>query len=128
MTRLTGVDPNTQAPDPDAAEPLVHAAFDAFELTITKQATVTTIRLAGELDMAHADDLTVLAEVAFRDTSELRLDLTALTFLDSCGLGALVRLRTHADTSGIGMSVRGASDRISRLFRMTGLDDLFVTA
>lgn len=127
MTRLHGLEPKSQATVSDVGALLVRAEFDSFDVAVTKRAATTTVRLGGDLDMEHAEDLGFLTEDACRDTAQLCLDLTELKFVDSCGLAALVRLHNQADAAGVRVSVRGASDRVSRLFRITGLGELFAS-
>ncbi len=53
------------------------------------------------------------------------LDLTALDYVDSAGIGALVSCLSHVKKAGGDLRLAGASPRILRLFSMTGVDKLF---
>jgi anti-sigma B factor antagonist len=53
------------------------------------------------------------------------VDLSHLAFIDSTGLGALVAARNHADESDATIRLVCASDRVLKLFRITGLDGVF---
>jgi anti-sigma B factor antagonist len=73
--------------------------FAEFHLTVTAAAGHTVIALGGELDVAHADDLTrALREQAAQ--GPVHLDLGELTFMDSTGVRLLDTLLREADASG----------------------------
>jgi len=50
------------------------------------------------------------------------LDLTAVPFMDSAGMGAVINYFTHCQRNNIRMLVVGVSDRVRELFKMTGVD------
>ncbi|HKE29826.1 MAG TPA: STAS domain-containing protein [Bryobacteraceae bacterium] len=52
------------------------------------------------------------------------LDLTALEYADSAGIGTLVSCLTQIRKSGGEMRVAGANERVARLFQLTGIDHL----
>jgi anti-sigma B factor antagonist len=52
------------------------------------------------------------------------LDAGALDYIDSAGIGALVSCLSNVKTAGGEMRVAAASERIKRLFTMTGVDKL----
>ena len=49
-------------------------------------------RLEGELDLTNADEFSELVERELRAGHEVVLDLSQLTFMDSSGLRALIRV------------------------------------
>lgn len=53
------------------------------------------------------------------------VDLTTVSFVDSTGLGGLVRLQHEATSYGVPVSLRGMGQRMRNLFAMTGLDQEF---
>ena len=53
------------------------------------------------------------------------LDLSAVTFTDSTGLTALVRVRELADAHGARCRLRGVHPRTRQLLKMTGLLNTF---
>lgn len=55
-------------------------------------------------------------------------DLSRLTFIDSAGLGMLVRFQRRLRDMEGDLVVTGASPPVRRLFRVTGLDSLFLLA
>jgi anti-anti-sigma factor len=54
----------------------------------------------------------------------LVLDLGGVTFVDSCGLGLLLRLRTLARTADGDLKVCAANPRVGEVLRVTKLDDV----
>jgi anti-sigma B factor antagonist len=118
-----------EAPDLRTVEPVSEILSETtrgeFALTVTRHASATTIWIMGVLDMAHADDVCALGELATCGTEDLMVDLSGLTFLDSTGIGSLVVIRNHAMAKGVSMHIRGASERIARLFQITGLSEAF---
>ncbi|MEP7019615.1 MAG: STAS domain-containing protein [Pseudonocardiales bacterium] len=87
----------------------------------------TVLALVGELDLAGAAIMRTAGLAALGDPncSTLVLDVTALTFLDSTGIGSWVELRNHAHQNGQHLSLRGASDNLSRILTIAGLTSLF---
>jgi anti-sigma B factor antagonist len=51
--------------------------------------------------------------------------LTSVTFLDSTGLGTLVAARNRAEEAGGQLPIIGSGERVLKLFRITGLDEVF---
>jgi anti-sigma B factor antagonist len=53
------------------------------------------------------------------------VDLSWLSFIDSTGLGALVAGRNEAQQGGATLRLVCKSERMLKLFRITGLDAVF---
>lgn len=84
---------------------------------------VAVVAATGEVDVFTApgldSEITALLE---QGTSRLVVDLTGVSFLDSTGLGVLVKgLKTARDAGG-SMQLVVTSDRIRKIFDITGLD------
>ena len=81
--------------------------------------------LEGELDIATAPLLeTTLADV----TGALSLDLCGVTFIDSCGIRALVALYKRCEREGSALRIDGCSPQAERVLRMVDLYDRFTGA
>lgn len=95
--------------------------------TVLDQRTV--VHVAGEIDVYTAPSLRrYLDDQIQRGARELVVDLSAVTFLDSTGLGVLVgRLRVIRGQSG-SLLIVGARDRVLKVFTITGLDTVFPMA
>ncbi|GAA3649761.1 hypothetical protein GCM10022237_06860 [Nocardioides ginsengisoli] len=83
------------------------------------------IRVAGEVDMTSTDDLLALATDCLDRGDRLRLDLGAVTFIDSSGLGILLRIRRHAADAGKLLTLAYVGPGTERLLKVTGLYPLF---
>ena len=81
----------------------------------------------GEIDLATSPMLrSELAAVLALRPTEITLDLHAVTFVDSSGLGVLVgALKRLRETDGERFVIVGAQDAVNRVFSVTGLDTLF---
>jgi len=93
----------------------------------------------SQADSGHAPLATVSGEVDVSSAAELRdglteliakgssvvVDLTGVGFLDSTGLGALVSARKAAEDHGVHLPLVCSSERILKLFTITGLDGVF---
>ena len=78
------------------------------------------INLAGEVDVATARQFTdALANISTE--SEVHLELTQLTFMDSSGLSAILAFARSRNGGGP-LVLLNPSDHIERLFVITGLD------
>lgn len=84
------------------------------------------IALVGELDAATAPDLEreAAALVASAGAS-LVLDVGDLAYLDSAGIRALLRLENGLRSRSARLVLRGASSRVHRMLRYSGLADHF---
>jgi anti-sigma B factor antagonist len=83
-----------------------------------------TVRLEGELDVATADDLLTAGRQALDspDAGPLVLDMSALSFCDSTGLRALLKLNHHALMRGRTVLLRGVQPQVRRAIEITGFD------
>jgi anti-anti-sigma factor len=83
------------------------------------------VRAAGELDIAAAPEFIDVVRASLGRSSKVELDLGDVTFIDSSGLGALVRLRKEADAQDVSLRLTEVSAATDRLLRLTGLIDVF---
>jgi stage II sporulation protein AA (anti-sigma F factor antagonist) len=92
-------------------------------LKYIRTGTVLTVMLEGELDQNSSQVIREELDNLIEDTRirHLTLDMRALTFMDSSGIGVIIgRYRTLARRGG-GVSVTGESDHIRRVMKLTGL-------
>ncbi|MFI2713647.1 STAS domain-containing protein [Micromonospora sp. NPDC018662] len=86
---------------------------------------VTRLRLAGELDLSTAGELTAEIDRLVADgRRELLLDLTDLTFCDSTGIAAFVRGDNLVAADGGWLRLTGATGRVARVLQVTGLAEV----
>ena len=92
-------------------------------LLYEKRRSTVTVRLEGELDHGAADKLRPEVDALIMDPSvnRLVLDLSALDFMDSAGVGFVIgRYKAMARRVG-SVAVTGADRAIDRIFTMSGL-------
>ncbi|MFG1954485.1 STAS domain-containing protein [Micromonospora sp. NPDC048830] len=83
------------------------------------------LHLAGELDMSSAPELNdAIDRLAAEGERHLLVDLSALTFCDSTGIAAFVRGDNRAAARGGWLRVTGATGRVERVLRITGLAEV----
>ena len=87
----------------------------------------TVLGLVGELDLASASTMRTagLAALGQPECSTLVLDATALTFVDSTGIGSWVELRNRARQHDQRLILQGVSANLARVLAIAGLTSLF---
>ncbi|NUT41192.1 MAG: STAS domain-containing protein [Thermoactinospora sp.] len=87
---------------------------------------VCQLILVGDLDFDTAGQLPVsAAQVLATGVRRLDVDLSKLEFIDSSGLGALIRVRKDARRHEAGLRLVAMTPRVRRLLRVTCLDTVF---
>jgi anti-anti-sigma factor len=81
--------------------------------------------VSGELDLAAVNDFLDRARSALGPAKPLELDLSGVTFIDSTGLGALVRLREEARAGGSDVVLAQVPRQVARILDITGLSEIF---
>ena len=76
------------------------------------------VKLLGELDAATAE--TLLAALAYADGQDFAIDLSGLTFVDSSGLRAMLRIRGEHH----GARFVRPTATIARLLDVTGMAEI----
>jgi anti-sigma B factor antagonist len=98
----------------------------SLSMTASGTGDHTVLEVRGELDLHSATQLRDrLLKVVAAGQQSVVVDLTGLSFLDSTGLGVLVTARNQAQQAGAGLRLVCTSDRMLKLFRITGLDAVF---
>jgi anti-anti-sigma factor len=95
-----------------------------FSATISAEG-VCVVAVDGELDLAVVDDFLATARTASAGCSALEIDLDRMSFVDSSGLGALMRLRKEAAEQDIALRLVNMPPAAHRLFQITGLLEIF---
>ncbi len=87
------------------------------------------LHVVGDLDLATAPILLAHAEemIAADGNDGLRVDLGAVTFMDSSGLAALVKIRNLLLEAGGALMITARSSAVDRVLHLVGLADLFAS-
>ena len=98
---------------------------DVFQLDTGQDGEWTTLRLAGEFDTHAAMSFDrVVNDLTMGTDPKLRIDMTAVTFVDSSGLRSLVRARTRVGGKDA-LVLHSPRAATIRLLEITGLLDEF---
>jgi anti-sigma B factor antagonist len=90
-----------------------------FSVTSALDNGYKVISVSGELDIATCTEL----EAVLKATNgvPLVLDLERCTFIDSTGIGVIVRAGTWSDKAGHKLIIRNAGGQVEKMLRLTGL-------
>ncbi|HXE71419.1 MAG TPA: STAS domain-containing protein [Candidatus Nitrosotenuis sp.] len=84
------------------------------------------IEISGEVDMETAEPLrSALIERITSGLKQVVVDMTAVTFIDSSGLGALQAALLRARALGVRLDLVVSEARLRRIFTISGLDREF---
>lgn len=84
------------------------------------------VSVRGEVDVYSAPTLRKSVQEAIDEhCCDLIVDLSDIAFIDSTGLGVLVGGQNRAGELGGKLSLVCAQERVLKLFRITGLDEVF---
>lgn len=109
---------------------VTNTSGDAYPLTDTMTTSVethddvTVLTVTGEVDLATAPALeNAIDAILGAEPAGLVIDLTAVSFLASAGMAALVAAHQRAGTTSIAVVADGPAT--SRQLKMTSLDRVF---
>jgi anti-anti-sigma factor len=98
---------------------------DDLTIHTTKEGTTATVAAAGEIDLSTVDDLrTAVTGAANDDVEKLLLDLDAVEFIDSAGLGGLLELRSTLRSRNVVLEIRAEEGPVRQAMEITGLSEL----
>ena len=80
------------------------------------------VAVAGELDMAAADEFLEIATSTVDPSHVVVLDIADLEFIDSAGLRAIVRL--SEDVCPFGIVLRSPPDNVLRVLEMLRIENI----
>lgn len=83
------------------------------------------ISVSGEVDLATSPDLDAAIVAALETgTESLVIDLTDVSFMDSSGLGVIVRGLKRCREADISIDLVITNERVLKVFGVTGLDQV----
>ncbi|MDO8185409.1 STAS domain-containing protein [Conexibacter sp. JD483] len=99
-------------------------ANPAFDVAVERRERMLVASPAGELDLATAPLLLAALRSHFEEGDErLVIDLRQLSFMDSSGLRLLVSEADRAQRDGYELTIVRGGAEVSRLVRLTRLDE-----
>jgi anti-sigma B factor antagonist len=104
----------------DASAPVPEGCFD---LRSSVCGTTRTVVCAGELDLASSSAFEAAVATAIGAEPEtVVIDLSAVVFIDSTGVHALMRARRHAEARHVRLVIIPAPDRVHEVFAICGVE------
>lgn len=100
----------------------------ALRMTVQRPATgIVVVRMIGEIDLLSAPRINELIRQRLTAASlrGIILDLSDVTFIDSCGIELLLHAQQRAEKRDIGLVLVGASSSVERLLGLTGMTEQF---
>ncbi|WP_053227455.1 STAS domain-containing protein [Solirubrobacter soli] len=98
---------------------------DELKIRTTREGNTATVVATGEIDLSTADELrSAVTGAVDDDVEKLRLDLTAVEFIDSAGLGGLLELRSTLRASNVRLEISAGEGPVRQAMEITGLSEL----
>jgi len=85
------------------------------------------LAMSGELDLLAAPELYQRGAQAIEEHHSLILELSGVTFCDSSGFNALIRLHRRAEEAGGRLVLAAPPEQVLRLLTLSGTDGFFPT-
>jgi anti-sigma B factor antagonist len=105
-----------------------HEAADRFSTEIQQSADATVVRCQGALVSSTSNILQREVKELIGGSEKIVLDLKDLTYIDSMGIGSLVRLYVSAKSSGCSLQLINIGGRVRQVLGVTNLLTVFGTA
>lgn len=80
------------------------------------------VELRGEIDVAAAAELREVLYDALAQATDVIVDLAAVGFIDSSGIGALVAADAYTQGNGSTLALRGLRGPTKRVIQILGLE------
>jgi anti-anti-sigma factor len=97
---------------------------DDLSISTSHEGSTTTVAADGEIDLSTIGELRAAVTNAAEDCDRLILDLTAVEFIDSTGLGGLLELRSTLRASAVTMEIVAGDGPVRQAVEITGLAEL----
>ena len=98
-----------------------------MELALYEDGSVTIVTLSGDLVIGDAEAVfkKTVSRLLEEGKAQLVVDCGGLRYVDSSGLGALVRAFTTSQHEGGGTKLLGVPSSLRKLLELTKLDSVF---
>ena len=97
-----------------------------FKANIDKKDDYLILNLAGDLDVYSEEEFRDFIEDELKDKNlDLVIDIEDLDYLDSTGLGMLMKIYKMYDENGQKVKIINPKENILKLFKITDLTDIF---
>lgn len=92
-----------------------------LEVDVSNQQDLAVVRLNGELDISTVEEFKQSVEKAKNSVSHMQLDLDKLSFVDSTGVGAILKVIKGLKQSNIEVKISNISAEVFEVFDLLGL-------
>ncbi|WP_028504892.1 STAS domain-containing protein [Ruminococcus sp. FC2018] len=96
-----------------------------MEIKMTKLRNKLTVELDGKLDVNSSPQLEEKLRPELKSIDNLTIDMEKLKYISSAGLRVLVASLQTLDAHGGTMTLKNVSDENMKVFKLTGLSDVF---
>ncbi len=97
------------------------ADFIEFE----KSDTLTTIYVSGEVDLSNSAEVRKTILGALKTTPTVKVNLSAVEYIDSSGIAAMVEGLQFANSNGRTFSLTEPSPQVRSILELARLDQVF---
>jgi anti-anti-sigma factor len=98
-------------------------ALPNFRIAAFQAGSETTIKVAGELDNAAGAGLLEHFEQVAPDASEVVLDLSEVSFIDSAGMRAIIAIEHRVAERSLSLRIAQPPHEVTELLHVTGIAD-----
>jgi anti-anti-sigma factor len=99
-----------------------------LEIEVIPDGAAVICHLTGELDMATVDTLKACVDSVDNGFGTIVLELSALKFLDSTGIGYFVRVHKDLAPQFRRLELRGASSHVRHVLELSGVTQFIPTS
>lgn len=101
-----------------------------MELFLSGKYRTLVVRIAGEVDHHASDGIRerVDREMARTGAINIAFDFSAVTFMDSSGIGVIIGRYKTAKAMGGKVIIYGANEAVKRIITMSGIQDIVTVA
>ena len=96
-----------------------------FEVDVTSRGPWSVVSVAGEIDLSTAPQFRDRLIAAIADNPQIVVDLTAVDFIDSTGLGVLLGGLKRVTAQDGRIEVVCPDTPVRKIFEVTGLNRVF---
>jgi anti-anti-sigma factor len=97
-----------------------------FDVSTVKRSGRTTVFARGDIDLAVGELFRSALCAAQKESVDVIVDLTGVTFIDSTGINALIGAARNAGADRNRLLVVGARPSVRRVFEISGVDMLLL--
>jgi anti-anti-sigma factor len=97
-----------------------------FAVDLRPERSRVVLAVSGELDIATVGEVkATLEDLRATGWEDIAVDLRAVSFIDSCGLGLLISANERARAEGWRLSLLDGAGALERMLEVTGLSSRF---